>query len=782
MKKLLLLITVFIATLPSSFAQIDNFPYSQSFEDDFITGQNVYFLPNWWGNFIATDTIYQDDSRPHTGIYHLTMIPKEEEFKTIIIADLDLSGKSNVFLELWAASDDNGGDKTARLFIETSSDGGETWHPKVQLGTNTTFLNEETPYAKYTYAFHPATYANSNVKCKITGKSGIHHGAAAKLFIDDITFNESAVDTFPPYAIEPDVIDEQHISITFSEPVGPSAEDITNYVFTPEIIINSATLSSSLDSVFLLLENPLEEGTMYTLTVSGVLDTIGNEMNEAVFEILFNTLRSGIVISEIMYDEPPVGQNDFVEFIELYNATCEPIHLGGIKIKEAITTGPFPNYELQPGEYYVVAKSFTQFESAFGFYPNQQWMAGNLDNEGNDYIEFLPAEHHSTWLLDSVTYQISDPWPSEAAGLGSSIEVCNKFLDNSQGENWQASTSFAGIYAGYSIYATPGTGCDPELNPVLNLGEGGNYCGITELTLDAGNEGSIYLWSTGDTTQSINVVESGEYSVVINNGYGAAFDTIQVNFAPEITANWEAQQDILCSNTAINFSDLSEGAVAWYWEFGDESVAETQNPIHMYSEAGTYTINLMVTNESGCTDVISQEVTVSSITAEIAPVSETVCVGETIEFISDTEDAVEWFWDFGNEDFSELSDPSTTYLTPDLYNVSLLVTNINGCVDITSIELNVETCTGISEQSGFATFDVIPNPAHENFKLSLRLYSAADINIEIMDIHGRMVFEDAISNQSDYTVSFNSANFGKGIYLVKVSSGDHLAWKKIIIN
>jgi len=863
MKKLILLIGFCCYIIASSFAQISNFPHTEGFEDDFTMGENVYFLPNWWGNYVATDTIYQDDNRPYNGTYNLTMVPQEEEFQTIVEADLDLTGRSGVVLELWAASDVNGdGGKTSRLFIETSSDGGLTWYPRVELGDHFTFPNAETPYSKYSYAFHPGTSDKSEVKCRIIGKTGIYMGAAAKLLIDDVTFYESAVDTFPPVALEPAVIDPLNIRINFSEPVGISAEDLSNYVFSPALTLSSAIRSSELDTVFLLLDTPMEEGQMYTLTVSGILDANGNEMEEAVFELLYNTVETGLVISEIMYDEPPVEQNDFLEFIEIYNATCEPINMGGIRIKEAIMTNALPSYELQPGEYYVLARNSDEFYSVFGFYPNIQWMAGNLDNLGNEYIQVLPAEHHSDVLVDSVTYQISAPWPPEGAGTGPSIEIANKFLDNALGENWQASTTYAGEYVGFSIYATPGAGADPSLNPVLDLGEGGYYCGITELTLDAGNEGSLYLWSTGDTTKTITISESGEYSVVINNGFGAAFDTISVSFVPQIIAEWEVPETALCPYTDVVFTDLTEGATEWYWDFGDDSSSDLQDPSHSYmdsgnyivslivtseygckdtlsayiqvsevhalmdvsattvcaddaisftdasigaiewtwdfgdgtviddvqstshsySEAGVYTVSLQIVSPNGCTDMISEEITVSDITAAIYPISEVNCVGSVIEFIDESDDAVEWLWDFGNGVFSTLANPTTIYLSPDIYTVTLLVSNINGCSDITTIEANVEVCSGIDELDAFASVSLIPNPAKETFKISVELNSVADIYIEIIDINGKIVFNENLPKQTEYIREFTTDRFGKGIYLIKVSSGVNVAWKKLIIN
>lgn len=48
------------------------------------------------------------------------------------------------------------------------------------------------------------------------------------------------------------------------------------------------------------------------------------------------------------------------------------------------------------------------------------------------------------------------------------------------------------------------------------------------LTLDAGNPGSHYLWSTGDTSRLIIVNQTGTYSVQVLNDCGADSDTISV--------------------------------------------------------------------------------------------------------------------------------------------------------------------------------------------------------------------------------------------------------------
>lgn len=59
--------------------------------------------------------------------------------------------------------------------------------------------------------------------------------------------------------------------------------------------------------------------------------------------------------------------------------------------------------------------------------------------------------------------------------------------------------------------------------------------------------------------------------------------------------------------TEIEFTDLSDGAISWYYNFGDGSESNEQNPMYDFGDFGTYLITLFVDNEFGCTDSTSHE-------------------------------------------------------------------------------------------------------------------------------------------------------------------------------
>ena len=69
--------------------------------------------------------------------------------------------------------------------------------------------------------------------------------------------------------------------------------------------------------------------------------------------------------------------------------------------------------------------------------------------------------------------------------------------------------------------------------PLVSLGSDTNLCDGANITLDAGNPGLSYLWSTNETTQTINVTTSGTYSVVVTSPYACTgSDTINLSINP----------------------------------------------------------------------------------------------------------------------------------------------------------------------------------------------------------------------------------------------------------
>lgn len=82
----------------------------------------------------------------------------------------------------------------------------------------------------------------------------------------------------------------------------------------------------------------------------------------------------------------------------------------------------------------------------------------------------------------------------------------------------------------YTVQVTLISGCSDidtiqvqvNPNPVVDLGADTTLCEGLTLTLDAGNAGSTYSWSTGASTPTIEVSETDLYEVTVTNSFGCS--------------------------------------------------------------------------------------------------------------------------------------------------------------------------------------------------------------------------------------------------------------------
>jgi len=94
--------------------------------------------------------------------------------------------------------------------------------------------------------------------------------------------------------------------------------------------------------------------------------------------------------------------------------------------------------------------------------------------------------------------------------------------------------------------------------PLVNLGNDTTIVEGQSIILDAQNTGSYYLWSTGDTTQTISVTLSGDYSVVVNNFCGEDTDSIFVDVIVSIPSLQEKYKLIVRNQGNLLFIEAPD--------------------------------------------------------------------------------------------------------------------------------------------------------------------------------------------------------------------------------
>jgi PKD repeat protein len=196
---------------------------------------------------------------------------------------------------------------------------------------------------------------------------------------------------------------------------------------------------------------------------------------------------------------------------------------------------------------------------------------------------------------------------------------------------------------------------------------------------------------TYDTYGVFNAV----LTVVTNDSCSATTSrSIQILQSPQAIFDYDAS----CSGLPVQFTDLSQGnLISWAWNFGDSgsglnNTSTQQNPVHTFQQAGSYEVMLLMLNANGCNDTVSQTISISP-----KPVVDfsynNGCAADTVHFISSTfvdgTATASWVWQFGDNSTSTDVDPYHIYATPGTYSVSLTITNLNGCTNVKTRQVQV---------------------------------------------------------------------------------------------
>lgn len=141
-------------------------------------------------------------------------------------------------------------------------------------------------------------------------------------------------------------------------------------------------------------------------------------------------------------------------------------------------------------------------------------------------------------------------------------------------------------------------------------------------------------------------------------------------------------QDPNCTaNCIVNFTNTSEGATTYEWDFGDETTKSTvKDPEHTYAVSGTYTVILTAKRDTVARETataVTVGVPSSEVKADFTFAAQNAnCLSNcVVTFTNKSQNAVSYEWDFGDASaVSAAKDPQHTYTIPGTYNVKLKAT------------------------------------------------------------------------------------------------------------
>ena len=165
----------------------------------------------------------------------------------------------------------------------------------------------------------------------------------------------------------------------------------------------------------------------------------------------------------------------------------------------------------------------------------------------------------------------------------------------------------------------------------------------------------------------------------------------------------------------VNFAcpsvdDNGHALTGWNWHFGDGSTSASQNPSHLYTLGGTFTVGLIATNSQGGTVIgFGPAITVSVPDIQFTASPTTGGVPLSVQFNCPNKDSASnaltsWFWSFGDGSTSLSQNPVHIYGSPGSFTPTLLATNSQAVqVSATGPTVTAAACVGLVVNGGFET-------------------------------------------------------------------------------
>jgi len=232
-----------------------------------------------------------------------------------------------------------------------------------------------------------------------------------------------------------------------------------------------------------------------------------------------------------------------------------------------------------------------------------------------------------------------------------------------------------------------------------------------------------------------------------------------------------------CAPVTVQFSDTSfsdPSVIQVLWDFGDGNFSSQNNPVHVYTQPGVYTVTVNISTNNFCignfTFTVSNMVTVfPSPSAGMSANPTTITVSDPIVTFTDLSSGASSCWIyFGDGDSSNNCGGTHTYYASGTYTVMQVVENQYGCKDYAYLEIdaNLDPIFWIPN-----TFT--PNGDDVNEFFAPVAMGIEDFHFMIFDRWGNLIFESKdLAKGWDGTVKPPN-----GIGTGKIAQEDVYVWK-----
>lgn len=167
----------------------------------------------------------------------------------------------------------------------------------------------------------------------------------------------------------------------------------------------------------------------------------------------------------------------------------------------------------------------------------------------------------------------------------------------------------------YTITVTDKNNCEniaevfiEELKPRFDLGSDTVLCLGDALLVDLEDAGSDFSWSDGSRSSKRFISEPGEYSVTVTDSMCVFIDEFNVDEIQKPEVDFE----FVAEDFSVYFNNTSINADSFLWTFKSGVFSNSENPVYVFSEIGSYNVRLQGFNVCGV-ESLTKGVSVGSI-------------------------------------------------------------------------------------------------------------------------------------------------------------------------
>lgn len=478
-------------------------------------------------------------------------------------------------------------------------------------------------------------------------------------------------------------ITQNNVIVVLASPVAAFTQDVNGLTVT---LTNMSSFGTSYLWNFGDGNTSTAFSPVHTYAVDGFYDVTLNVTNNCGTEMLMVNVAAFELPTAAFSSTATTGcPGATISFINQSSSNALSLNWSFPGGNPSTSTAPFPNVTYAaPGVYNVTLTASNP--------------AGDDVNVQTGYITIGAAPTANFTSVVSGNTVAFTSTSTNPAGSGS-LQYLWDFGDGNTStlQNPTHTYTSGGIFNA-TLTVTNLCGSNSKVNPVtLQLPPVASFsanvtsgCAPLSVSFTSNSQGvASYNWSfpggtpSSSTAQNPTVVynTAGSFNVSLTVANASGNNTAtETNFITVANSPSASFTNVVSGNAAA-FTNTSNNATSYSWNFGDGNTSTSASPTHTYAADGTYTVVLSATNACGTVTSTQTVVIATPPVAGFTAGATSGCAPLTVQYTNQSSSNVTaWSWSFpgGTPSTSTQQNPVVVYNTAGTYSASLTVSNSVG--------------------------------------------------------------------------------------------------------